>query len=407
MKSTVKKLFATVKAISSFVWDKAVLYTFLHWVYRLKQPGVAFLVHPRDITDAYRQFPMFKYLSVGVTRWLGARFGAITLSRMRAPPIAGKNIRLELHSIVMDPVSMQSDRARLDRNLTEMAKLARRKNIRLIALGALLPSLTRYGELYTKLRAQDESLPYVTTGHMMTAWCIADTFRRIKQKRHGGKYVTVGVLGAAGSTGSLTCQFLRQLHDKQKVDFGLHLVDLNERRLKRVQSEQVGIDVTISTEIGSLQNCDYIVVVTNAQKVVLMPEHVSPGTVIIDDTQPRATSVDLSSKAYVVDVLAKVHGLNANFNFGFKTAQRDVTFSCLAEAVLLGVVEHKGHFAVGPGACKSKPGTMEKFLEYKKEAEKHGLYIESVLNISFAAEVSEDILSSMLERQADLQTAAE
>ncbi len=397
----------TTVSIVRFVWDKLVLHTPLHLIYRLRPPGVAFLVHPRDITDIYRPFPIFAELPNRVTRYLGAKFGAITLSVMNTPnDIKGLPIRAHLLSIVMDPVTMEADRDTLGKNLAEMSLLAERKNLKLIALGALLPSVSQYGRTFTKIQDERGTAPAVTTGHICTAWCIQAIFEKIASNRYPSKQgLTVGVLGAAGSTGTLAVHMLDRLRKHKGWDFKLHLVDRNRRRNDAL-CEEIGTKCQSSSDIASLRTCDFIVVVTNAAEVVLHPDHVKEGAVIIDDTQPRATSTALVEKAYVVDVLAHVPKLDAKFNFGFKTKDRQVTFSCLAEMLLLAAVRHKGNFAVGPAAKQSAPGTVEQFFDYLEAAERAGIKIRPVTHISFAAEMPHVVYQGLMCIQ-EVQVAAE
>ena len=389
----------TTSSIISYIWDKLVIYTPAHLVYRLRPPGVAFLVHPRDISDVYRPFPFFEKLPEEATRYLGTKLGAITLSAMDAPnDVYGKPIRAQLLSIVMDPQSMKDKHngGSLKKNLTEMSRLAERKNLRLIALGALLPSVTQYGRTYTQLQSKNRAAPAVTTGHVCTAWCIQAILEEIATERHPSKCnFTVGILGAAGSTGRLAAQMLNRLRVHGDWSFDLHLVDRHQIRTVALR-DAIGQNCTASTDIMSLQHCDYIVVVTNASEVVLHPKHIKEGAVVIDDTQPRATSNALLKKAFVVDVLAHVSGLDVGFDFGFHTTDKQMTFSCLAEMLLLAAVHHNGNFAVGPAANQSSPEILERFFEYLRRAEEAGLRIRPVTNISFASEMPPDISQQLM-----------
>lgn len=402
-----RKFLKTVKSLTSFIWDLLVMYTPVYLVYKHHQPGVAFLVHPRDITDIYRPFPFFKHLPEEWTRWIGCRFGAITLSKMDLPSdVNGDPIRSYLLSIVMDPQSMKEHPDQLKRNLRRLSRLAQRKNLHLVALGALLPSVSGYGKVFTDLQREDSGAPMVTTGHICTAWCISAILSEIAAKRHSSRTgFKVGVLGAAGSTGTLATHMLQRLREKEDWFFDIKLVDKNARRLERVTEATPG--AVASTDISLLKDCDYVVVVTNASDIVLRPQDVKSGAVVIDDTQPRATSPNLGDKAFVVDVLARVEGLNANFNFGIKANDRGVTFSCLAEMVILGAVGHNSNFAVGPAATGSPEGAVERFFEYLETARSAGIKFDPVTNVSFAQLMDPSVHEQMMQSVESPYLAAE
>lgn len=380
-----REIATTFVSLLSVAWDKIIIHTPVGLVYRLRRPGVAFLVHPRDMKDIYRPFPAFRHLPEAWTRWLGQRFGAITLSRIAAPSdIHGRRIRAELHSIVMDPVAMDTNRSALKSNIRLLSRLSTRKNIRLVALGALLPSVSNYGLDLAKLQRHDPTAPMVTTGHICTAWCISAIFTEIARSRHPSREgFTVGVLGAAGSTGALAAKMLDRLQSDGDWSFGLVLIDKNLRRLARLRDE-LSVVTEATSDMSALRHCDYVIVVTNSRTLVLSPNDVKPHAVVIDDTQPRATTKQILENAFVVDVLARVGGLDAKFDFGFSTYDRRVTFSCLAEMILVAAVGHRENFALGPGACESPAGIIELFHTYLAHAREAGLDIAPITDMSFS-----------------------
>jgi len=405
-----RKFIETTKSLLSLIWDKLVLHTPIHLVYRLRQPGVAFLVHPRDVSDIYRPYPLFSVLPTKVTRFLGCKFGAITLSKITTQKdITGASVRSYLLSIVMDPESMRSKKAILQKNTAQLSLLAERKNLKLIALGALLPSVTSYGTTLVGLQDQRKYAPAVTTGHVATAWCVQAIFTKIALARHPSKSgFCVGVLGAAGSTGSLTTKMLGRLQTDHGWEFSLVLVDKSKARLKRL-SNQVKVPFVGTEQISALKHCDYVIVVTNSSNFVLNPDFVKENSVVIDDTQPRATTPELLHKAFVVDVLARVPGLNANFDFGIMDPDPSVTFSCMAEMMVLGTVGHTGNFAIGPGAKASLDGPdkiIDRFFSYLEIAKQKGLVIEPVTNVSFAKTMSLSSHQLMLTPQVGRSIAA-
>jgi predicted amino acid dehydrogenase len=215
--------------------------------------------------------------------------------------------------------------------------------------------MTRYGVDLVDSNT-DEDRPGVSTGHAYTGYVIVEFLQKIINSRERDSYrPKIAVVGAAGGTGRAVLQVLSldKVTDWKNSD--LHLLDVPQKssKLNELQKElsSKGFQVTVGSEMSALIGYDYIVVVTAAKGTLIRPEHVRPGTVIVDDSQPRNTDPELiNAGVYVIDVLARIKGLDCGFDFGFRAQDgkdSSVTFTCLAETILATAYRDLNDLAVG------------------------------------------------------------
>jgi len=294
---------------------------------------LAFLIHPRDVRDIYRPFPALRYLGDGAAQWLGCLIPPLHLSAIE---IDGQDVG-DLITIVMTPRMM----ARFPKWSALMARwavlLAAKRGARVIGLGALMPMLTRYGTAVAGLLRYAK----VTIGHGYTAYTIVRQLEAAADTRGEDlAHATIAICGAAGSTGMATVRGLVALHGDALGP--LLLIDRRLERARRLADELLAerptLDIRIHAGLPALALADYGVVVTNAPDAIIRPEHVKPGAVLLDDSQPRNTDpalVEAVPGLTLLDVLSSVPGLNVHFDWGLLEEQPSVTFTCLAETVAL------------------------------------------------------------------------
>ena len=102
-----------------------------------------------------------------------------------------------------------------------------------------------------------------------------------------------------------------------------------------------------------IKDATIVVCVTNAIGSILEADDFGPNTVVLDDAQPE--NVDQSvlvarPDIRVVKCLARIPGLSCPFEMGLFTPDNrdeEVTFTCLAETVLLAAERHPGSYVVG------------------------------------------------------------
>lgn len=378
----------------------------------------AFLVHPRTdrfvgedvygMNDIYRPYPAFRWLyrfipesvATGFITLFAMHVVPITLSRISLKMLDGKVIRGSLLSTVRTPRMLTgAGKAQgRQRHLQNLYELAAAKGVDRVGLGALLPSMTGYGQ---KLVPQ-VGYPARSTGHGYTGYMICQyLFTLVKARETPGTVVRVAIVGAAGSTGTATMRVLKRLWPKE-YRIVLTLVDLPVQR-KKLEERALEMDPigTIETAYGHsvLHDCDYIIVVTNGENAKLKSEFVSLGSVIIDDSQPRNTGRELlEAGVHVVDVLARVPGLNCNFDFGFQTNDPTVTFTCLAETVIAAALDVEGDLALGSSVDDLM---IERVIKMANVADDYGL-VGDLPFFSFGRELTKSERSDLLTRQRKL-----
>lgn len=101
----------------------------------------------------------------------------------------------------------------------------------------------------------------------------------------------------------------------------------------------------VSTEIDSVRTADLIVVLTSAATALVTADHLKPGAVVLDDTQPRNTDpaiVHQRPDVLIVDGgMARVDGLDVRADIG---VPRGYAYACLCETMLLALADHEGDF---------------------------------------------------------------
>jgi len=274
----------------------------------------------------------------------------------------GRPLKGVLISVGYTPEMMWLAPERFRASVQAALQLAAGRGARIVGLGGLIPSFTRYGLLLK------DAVPGtgVTTGHSYAAWTIARYVEDAVNRRKGIlRKPTVAIVGAAGSTGSLT---LRTLMEK-RLRARILLVDVPKKEAMlhlTAQKFSNGSVPMVSTSLFDLQKADVIVTVTNAKEAIIQPEHVMEGAVIIDDAQPRNTVRELGKKAEVIDVLSSVPEFHCPFDMGLDPDHPEITFTCLAEAAVLAANDWEGNYSIG------RPD-MEKVRGIGKMAEKIGV----------------------------------
>ena len=106
--------------------------------------------------------------------------------------------------------------------------------------------------------------------------------------------------------------------------------------------------------MNAVADADLVILLTASADSLLDSEHLAPGAVVLDATQPRNTSPDLAERrpdvlvvdGGVIDIpsLRLVGG-----NIGLPDGR---AYACFAETALLSLTGHHGHFAIGAPALE-------------------------------------------------------
>lgn len=300
-----------------------------------------FVVHPRSVGDKRRPFPIMRGLD-------DERIHSLVPSCSILSPIevqvGDRLLRGELVSIPHAPSEMFDRLPEARASVIQIFDYAAHRNTKMVGLGALIPSITRHGKLLSKVRPH---VPF-TTGHGFTALTIARMVEDIEDAI--GSNGLVAVIGAAGSTGraALRCMFKRRpSRNVLAIDLALQL-----SKIPQIPGWNPKVHRLTSFK-NEIKDASIVVCVTNAINSILEADDFGPNTVVLDDAQPEnvTESVLLARPDLrVVKCLARIPGLSCPFDMGLFTADNrddEVSFTCLAETILLAAENHSGSFVVG------------------------------------------------------------
>jgi predicted amino acid dehydrogenase len=326
----------------------------------IKNGSYAFLIHPRDLSDVGRKYPFLRRFSPAMTELIIRYLWPIVGSRIKGlrAPNPGKDL---VGYIVICPLSakqMHQDQKLAQRRILQTVRLAEKLGCKIIGLGALSASMSFGGEyLIDKVKIG------ITSGHAYTVAVICEMVEQVsKQIGVDLEDLTVAVVGAAGYIGVPCSRIL----SKKKVGH-LILVDRITKvgKLEKLHKEIAdGKPISLSTNLTRLRDADVVVVVTNSLDILIKPEHLKSGAVVLDDSQPRNTSMELMDQrpdVLILDVVANAPGVNAHFSFDFPYP--DDVFTCLGETLILATRGWKNNYCVG----EFDYGLVDQILEWGKK----------------------------------------
>lgn len=164
-------------------------------------------------------------------------------------------------------------------------------------------------------------------------------------------------MGATGSVGACLSRLLARRHRGR-----LTLVARQTGRLEALCQELVaqGADAHATTDMTAVREADLVVLLTSATGAVLRSEHLKPGAVVLDDTQPRNTDPALLETRPDVTVLdgglVSIPEMRLRGSIGLP---RGLAYACLAETLLLGLSGRGGHFSIGASTVEQAEQMLE------------------------------------------------
>lgn len=320
----------------------------------VKKGAFAFLIHPQNIADVQKKFPFAKYFSSEIIENLiyflppliGSRVSGLKGINPEQPdtPVDGY--------IIICPLSakqMHQDPKLAKRRILQTVRFSEKLGAKIIGLGALTASMTDGG-----VYLSDKVKCGVTSGHAYTTAIIVDMLEGVaKIMERDLSSLSVAVVGAAGYMGNPVSRLVAKknpgrlfLVDRQRKKQSLEKLakEISEPRKEVVDPRRVVVSINLS----KLKEADIIIVVTNSLEVIIKSEHLKPGAVVLDDTAPRNTSMELVVQRpdiLILDVVAQAPDVLSNFNFRFPL-KHDI-YTCLGEALILGARHWKQNYAVG------------------------------------------------------------
>ena len=226
--------------------------------------------------------------------------------------------------------------------IVDTINLAESKGAKIMGLGAHIAVVGDAG----KTISERVSIP-VTTGNSYTVAVAVDSM--IEAANIMGinlREASVAIVGATGSIGKACARVFADICPE------LILVGRDSDKLRQVRElcEGKNAQVIASSDIHSIYKADLILTVSSAIDAIVEPQHLKPGSVVLDVARPRDVSPAVSRERDDVLVIeggmVEVPGASANFNFDFGFPPRKA-FACMVETIALAMEERYENFTIG------------------------------------------------------------
>jgi predicted amino acid dehydrogenase len=318
------------------------------WPFKQNKYKFAFIVHPRYTKDVYREFPLFKKLPENLVTKLVNKLPPLIVSQITGLRSQDNNLEIKgcMISINLFPEEMLNNRELAIKKIIKSIKIAQRKGVRIVGLGGLTSSVTRGGlDLI-----DDIHNVHITTGHAYTAYNVVSILKiGLDKLQIALNKISVAIVGAAGSIGSSCAQILARDGIKRLllIDIERKLERINNLLLPKLKELNRNLEILISNDLYLLKQEYFIITATNAPGALIRNDHLSSGTIILDDAQPSDIHPEILDREDVIVIeagLVHTPGIKTHFNFGFK--DRYDNYSCLAEILVLASLDYKKHFVI-------------------------------------------------------------
>ncbi len=328
----------------------------------------AFVIHPIDPKrDVERKFPLLgRYLSVPLIHFLSRFFPPLYISHITGVrSIQGNQVEGWFVACPFTPDRMISlPEKTVYRKVIQTGRLAERLGAKILGLGAFTSVIGDAGISV----AQNLNIP-VTTGNSYTIAIAAQAVRAAAEQMDIDlSQATIAIVGATGSIGSV-CSRLLARECGQMILIGL------PRSIGRLHQVQANIQAEsktptyISHQVASISEADIVVTVTSDLGIIIEPEHLRPGTVVLDVARPRDVSRQVAEQRGDVLVIeggmVAVPGPELNFGFDFGFPPR-MAFACMAETMILTLEHRYESFTLG------RDISIERVQEIESLGAKHG-----------------------------------
>lgn len=322
----------------------------------------AFIIHPRDISDAARKFSLMKFLPSFV----------VNLACRYTPPLIASKISglkswdtkrpIEGWLLICPLTTRQllNNRELAKKRIKATISLAEKLGAKIVGIGAILSSVTSGGiDLINNIKTG------ITHGRSLTVGISMVGIKEVAKARGLNlNEATVAVVGAAGIIGKAISKLLINEGVKKFI-----LIAKNQEHLASLEKEMREINPLLSIRtfhsIHSIKNAEMVIVATSAPEILINADDLKYGAIVYDVTQPQNTSPTIVEKRKDVLIIdggiVSTPGVNYHFDFGLPP---ETTFACMAETLILAAEGRYNSRLVGNV-------NLEKIKEILKLAEKY------------------------------------
>lgn len=323
----------------------------------------AFMIHPLDIHDVARKFPLAAKLPERLVEGLTRHLPPMVISHITG--IQSDYNEAEGWFVSCPLLTRQMKTYREDfvkKKLLAAGKKAEELGAKILGLGAYTAIVGAEG----RWLAEQLNIG-VTTGNSYTAATAIEAARKAAEFMDIDLAASeLAIVGATGSIGR-ACAILMANDCRQ-----LTLVGRDMQKLERLGEEIIRVTnktPRLSTQLHeALPRADVVIAVSSAVDAIINPEDLKPGAVVCDVARPRDVSHLVAEQR--PDVLVIEGGVvevpgDVNFNFNFGLPPR-MAMACMAETMMLALEERFEDYTLG------REYDVEKIEETMRMAEKHG-----------------------------------
>lgn len=349
-----------------------------------------FIFHPVKIRrDVNKKFPpLGTILPISVINWACQYFPPQYISEITGITSVetGEAVR---GWFVAAPYTAQAmldlPQEQVYKKIVQTITLAEKRGAKIMGLGAHIAVVGDAGVTIS----QRVNIP-VTTGNSYTVAVAIDSMIEAATIMETNiPEATVAIVGATGSIGKACARIFADLCGK------LVLVGRDEQRIEAVADLCRGkrAQVRTSTAVRDIYEADLVLTVSSAVDAIIRPQHLKPGSVVLDVARPRDVSPAVAAQRDDVLVIeggmVEVPGMNANFNFDFGYPPRKA-LACMVETIALAMEERYENFTLGRDIAP------EQVHEIREICTRHGFRLSGFR--AFETSVTQATIDAVRER---------
>lgn len=349
-----------------------------------------FIFHPVRIReDVNKKFPpLGTILPIRVINWACQHFPPQYISEITGITSVqtGESVR---GWFVAAPYTAQAmldlPQEKVYQKIVDTINLAEQRGAKIMGLGAHIAVVGDAGVTIS----QRVSIP-VTTGNSYTVAVAIDSIIEAATIMDiDVPDATVAIVGATGSIGKACAQIFSDLCGE------LILVGRDRAKLDRLRERCTDkrAQIKTATDVEAIYSADLILAVSSAVDAIVQPQHLKPGSVVLDVARPRDVSPTVAAQRNDVLVIeggmVEVPGADANFNFDFGYPPRKA-LACMVETMALAMEERYENFTLGREIA---PAQVQ---EIRQICTKHGFRLSGFR--AFETSVTQATIDAVRER---------
>jgi fatty aldehyde-generating acyl-ACP reductase len=337
----------------------------------------AFVIHPLDISDVARKYPIARWLPAPVVE-AAVRFVPPKMVSHITGIVSETGATTEGWFIgcPLTPAQLRDGDVRRNTDkIVRCGEIAQDLGAQIVGLGAFTSIVGDAG-----ITIAERLEIGVTTGNSYTvATALEGALKAAELLGHTAGECTLAILGATGSIGRVAARIMGPQVAK---------VVLNARSegpLRELADQLSPASVEVCTDTGTaLADADIVIAVTSAVDAVVEPHMLKAGAVVCDVARPRDVSrrvAEVREDVLVIEggAVAVPGSVDFGFDFGFPPGE---SYACMAETMILALEGRCADYSLG------RDIKVEQVDEMAGLARKHGFRLAGFR--SFERRVSDE-----------------